>query len=179
MVGFDSEFWATATKYEEGGVSIIQLATKSDLFIFDYRSLRKNEEFDNFFIKLMENNQIVKVGHTVASDLQFLYQTFSQKMKIQNLVDLTQLFKIHFPTDIYSSLAYMAEKFLGKKMCKYEQRSNWNRRPLKKMQIHYAVLDALVCVEIYDKLRKLGSKKGKEKVQVKVQEEATAEEKAV
>jgi ribonuclease D len=68
----------------------------------------------------MENDQIVKVGHTVSSDLQFLYQTFSQKMKIKNLVDLAQLFKAHFPTEIYSSLAYMADKFLHKKMCKYE-----------------------------------------------------------
>ena len=65
------------------------------------------------------------------------------------MVDLAQLLKKHYKSEVYSSLAYMSEKFIGKKMCKYEQRSNWNRRPLKKTQICYACLDAIACVEIY------------------------------
>jgi ribonuclease D len=39
-------------------------------------------------------------------------------------------------------------------MCKYEQRSNWNRRPLKKSQICYACLDAMVCVGIVEQIMK-------------------------
>lgn len=34
-------------------------------------------------------------------------------------------------------------------MCKYEQRSNWNHRPLKKTQLHYAVIDSYICIKIY------------------------------
>ena len=48
----------------------------------------------------------------------------------------------------------MVEKLIGKKLCKFEQRSNWNRRPLKKSQLHYAALDALVCEVLYDILKK-------------------------
>ena len=48
----------------------------------------------------------------------------------------------------------MCEVLLGKKMSKYEQRSNWNRRPLKKTQIHYAAADAYACLLIYEELIK-------------------------
>lgn len=37
----------------------------------------------------------------------------------------------------------------GKELSKYEQRSNWNRRPLKKTQSHYAALDAQMCLVLY------------------------------
>lgn len=97
----------------------------------------------------MENDKITKVGHTVSSDLKFLYKTFNKEIKIVSMADLVQIFKKQYSNEVYSSLAYMSEKFIGKKMCKYEQRSNWNRRPLKKTQICYACLDAISCVEIY------------------------------
>jgi ribonuclease D len=43
----------------------------------------------------------------------------------------------------------LTEKILGQKICKYEQCSNWENRPLKKSQLHYAALDAIVCVSIF------------------------------
>jgi len=68
------------------------------------------------------------------------------------MIDLTHLFKKKYPNEVYSSLAFMCDKVMHKKMCKYEQRSNWNRRPLKKTQLYYASLDAYICVFIYKKL---------------------------
>lgn len=47
----------------------------------------------------------------------------------------------------------MCQKFLHRKLSKYEQRGNWNRRPLKKTQLHYGALDAFACVLIYDKIK--------------------------
>ena len=96
----------------------------------------------------MEKKDIVKVGHTVSSDMQYLYKTFKKKINFRSFVDLVKIKSILYPNDVFSSLAYMCEKFLGKKMCKYEQRGNWNRRPLKKTQICYASLDALVCTAV-------------------------------
>ena len=37
-------------------------------------------------------------------------------------------------------------------MCKYEQISNWERRPLRKSQMHYAALDAYVLLKIFENL---------------------------
>lgn len=63
------------------------------------------------------------------------------------------MFKSLHPNEKFSSLSFMCLKFLQRKLSKYEQRSNWNRRPLKKTQLHYGALDAFACVLIYDKIK--------------------------
>lgn len=40
---------------------------------------------------------------------------------------------------------------LGKEICKDQTLTNWRRRPLRKNQIHYAAMDAVVVLKIYDK----------------------------
>ena len=40
-------------------------------------------------------------------------------------------------------------------MSKYEQCSAWDARPLREAQLHYAALDAYVCLVVYEKLHEL------------------------
>lgn len=53
-----------------------------------------------------------------------------------------------------SSLSHMTETILGKDLCKFNQTSDWNMRPLRKSQLHYAILDAAVLVEVYKVISK-------------------------
>ena len=46
----------------------------------------------------------------------------------------------------------MCKEVLGINLCKYEQCSFWENRPLKQSQLHYAAIDALVCVSLYKKI---------------------------
>ena len=50
-------------------------------------------------------------------------------------------------------LARIVEMELGKKFSKYNQQSCWVQRPLRKGQLHYGALDAVVCVVIIKKMR--------------------------
>ena len=49
-------------------------------------------------------------------------------------------------------MAKVVETILGKPLCKGEQMSNWELRPLRKSQTHYASLDAACLIPILNKL---------------------------
>ena len=59
-----------------------------------------------------------------------------------------------------TGLAKVAEKVMGKAICKIEQMSNWERRPLRQSQKHYAAMDAYILVEIINRLSVQGQEEG-------------------
>jgi len=52
----DSEFLS-----EEEGVAIFQMSNEKKIFIFDLISLKKNNNFKDYFLELMKNEKIIKV----------------------------------------------------------------------------------------------------------------------
>ena len=62
-------------------------------------------------------------------------------------------------------LGYVCEQMLGKAICKAERMSNWENRPLRKAQLHYAALDAYCQVPIIEALNLLPDLPQKEEEQ--------------
>lgn len=68
-MGFDSEFRATTHKYEDDGVSLIQLSANRSIFVFDAIAMAHSKEMHALLDELF-CGPITKVGHTIKSDYQ-------------------------------------------------------------------------------------------------------------
>ena len=71
---------------------------------------------------------------------------------ISKLLNLQKLYIKAYPGKP-EGLASIAEKlFDGMKLCKYEQVSNWEARPLRYSQEHYGAMDVWILVVMVPKL---------------------------
>jgi len=62
------------------------------------------------------------------------------------------MFKKVYGVEGGSRLTDIVKVMQGKAMCKLEQLSNWEKRPLRKSQMHYATLDAYLLTVVFKKL---------------------------
>lgn len=156
-VGLDSEFRMSMTKFDKSGTALLQLANDRKIYLMDALKMSDSPKYNAFLHELFTDAKILKIGHTLTADLEILKndRADGSELVIRNHLDLPRVFKGLFPELTQSSLAYICEKITKKPMSKYEQISNWNRRPLRKSQIHYAAMDAFILLKIYEEMKKV------------------------
>lgn len=149
LVGFDSEF------QQEGKIrevlKLIQFSTKDQNFIFIIANQKKNAKFTKFLHEIFERVDITKITHSFQGDLTVINNFFGSKIKEKNCSSIIELTECVMREDNGQkmSLGIMCEALLGKKLCKYNQRSNWGMSPLRLSQIHYAAMDSLILIQLY------------------------------
>jgi len=152
FIGIDSEWRESIEFINKSQVSIIQLSDfeMKNIFILDMIELKKEKNFEEHFEKLFINKKFI--GFNFEGDLSYypdkLNLFFREKVEIYDIRKLYSLkYKENCPT-----FSKVCEKLIGKPLCKYEQCSNWERRPLRESQLHYAALDSLLCCLIFKEL---------------------------
>ena len=155
IVGIDAESFDKDLNFRMGHMQTLQVATSKFLYIFDIESLKKQGWFKNHLLNQLKSKDVAKVFHGAQGDIVELQRTAKLSMHVndcKNIVDFSTMFRKKDGNNV--SLAYLCEKFLGKKLCKYNCRSNWGQN-LRSSQIHYAALDAYVQVEIEKRVYEL------------------------
>lgn len=144
IIGFDTESRPSFKKNQHFDVSLIQIATENEVYLFRINLTG----FQQSIIKIFENPSILKVGVSIHDDITRLKQL--KNFNANGFVELQQL------TDDFgiqcNSLKKLTAIILGFRVSKAQQLSNWEVTKLSVAQARYAATDAWVGLEIYNKL---------------------------
>ena len=146
MIGFDTE---TRPSFKAGvsyRVSLLQLSSEERCYLFRLNRIPLSKEL----MRLLGDQQVLKIGADVAGDLRSLRQL--RHFRDGGFVDLQTIVGEWGIEE--KSLRKMSAIVLGKRVSKAQRLSNWESTQLTDKQQLYAATDAWVCVQIFKALEK-------------------------
>lgn len=147
-IGFDTETKPAFRKGVYHHVALLQLAVSEMVYLVRLNRLGFPPVLQKFF----SNEQIAKVGVSIRDDLVELNKL--NQFEPAGIVELNTVAK-----DLgikREGARNLTATFLGFRISKSQQTSNWERAQLSHKQQQYAATDAWVCHQIYDKLLRQG-----------------------
>lgn len=144
LIGFDTE---TKPSFQAGvtnKVALLQLCGGGRCFLFRLCRMR----FDKQIIKILESNQIAKIGVDVKGDISGLQKL--RHFRPDGFVELQQM--VHRFGIEEQSLRKISAIVTGRSVSKAQRLSNWEAHTLTPQQIRYAATDAWVCLDIFNRL---------------------------
>ena len=151
LLGFDTETRPAYNKGENYLPALLQLASEEEVFIFQLRHLGLARPLRD----ILADGSIIKAGVSLDYDIRELRKL--GYFKDAGFVDLGKLAK---RTGIKNhGLRGLAAVFLGFRLSKKVQTSNWSRDVLTRQQIQYAATDAWVGRSLYLALQKAAARK--------------------
>ncbi|MDC0933239.1 3'-5' exonuclease domain-containing protein 2 [Arcobacteraceae bacterium] len=144
FIGFDTEQKPTFKKGQaSNGISLVQLATKSKCYLIQTKQIENLQPL----IKLLENNNIIKIGTGLKGDNEALFKQF--KLRLKSTIDMETVFKKFSPKNqigAKKAASIILDENLQKS--KNMSRSNWENSELTIGQIKYATEDATVVYDV-------------------------------
>ncbi len=148
VVGFDTETRPTFRKGQLHAPSLVQLATGHAVHLFPLA----RQDFSQPLAEVFGNAQIIKAGVALGRDLLELQKLFT--FTPANVVDLGDIAKRRGMAQ--TGLRNLTGLFLGGRITKGPQTSNWSQPTLSPKQQLYAATDAWACRELYLRFESLG-----------------------
>ena len=146
--GFDTETKPAFKKGVYHQVALLQLALVEKVFLIRLNKLG----FPGALQDLFNSDHILKVGVSIRDDLAELRKLAN--FEPRGVVELNQVAK--GLGVVREGARNLTATFLGFRISKSQQTSNWEKDQLTTKQQRYAATDAWVCHEIYNKLLGLG-----------------------
>lgn len=148
VLGFDTETRPSFRKGKSYSPTLVQLATENEVFLFHLKWMPLGSDLLN----LLRSPDIIKTGVAVHDDMRFLAGMSS--FTPRGVVDLGEMARRNNVEN--RGLRGLAAAFLGLRISKSEQCSNWGRRELSPRQIRYAATDAWISRAVYFRMREAG-----------------------
>ena len=157
-IGFDSEWTDKISCKEKTETAIVQLSDYDgkNILLLDMINLSKDKNFVKVFKEIFTDKKII--GFDLKDDLLNLPDDIMNNLKEKNeIIDIRDIYRIA-TFENPKGFSDLCKEFFGKPLCKYEQCSNWEKRPLRQSQLHYAALDAIYCSLLFKKLTEYKNK---------------------
>lgn len=144
VLGFDTETKPSFKKGVVNKVSLLQLATNQEVFLFRLNRIGLPESIAD----ILSDENIVKVGAAIRDDIKIL-----QKLRVFSPAGFVDLQHIVKDFGIESKgVRQLAGIILGGRVSKAQQLTNWEATEISDNQKVYAATDAWVCLEMFQKL---------------------------
>ena len=148
LLGFDTETPPSFRKGKSYLPALVQIAGADEVVLFHL----KWQPLGDALISLFENPAIIKTGVAVHDDMRFLAKI--TPFTPQSVVDLSEIARRNGVEN--RGLRGLAAAFLGLRISKGEQCSNWGNKELSPRQIRYAATDAWASRSVYLSMREAG-----------------------
>jgi ribonuclease D len=146
VIGLDTESRPSFKKGEHHPICLIQLATRQEAYLFQVRQ----GMFPDQLKRIIENRAVVKIVQGAAQELQDLVRDHG--VRGAAFFDLPAAAKECGCAP--RSLRGLTAIFLGFRVSKSAQRSNWEQSRLTDKQLAYAATDAWAPLMIYEQMRR-------------------------
>jgi ribonuclease D len=148
LVGFDTETRPTFRKGQSHLPSLVQIAGAKCVYLFQLAKV----DCSGVIAEILGNEHTVKAGIAVYRDLLDLTKLFP--FIANNVIDLSAVAKKSGYEQ--TGMRNLAGIFLGYRITKGAQTSNWAAAHLTETQLRYAATDAWACRELYRRFEALG-----------------------
>ncbi len=145
-VGFDTESRPAFLKGQKFPVSIVQISLEDEAFIFQLKTYNLSNEL----VSILADDSVTKVGIGVKDDIKKLQDI--KQFEPSNFVDLSDVAKSHNIKQ--SGARALTALFMGRRLIKSSQKTNWAKVDLTERQLRYAATDAWICLQIMPKLER-------------------------
>lgn len=145
IIGFDTETKPNFKKGQNHTVALVQLSTRSTCYLFRINKIGLADPIVN----LLEDESVLKIGLSTHDDFRNLCKI--RPVSPKGFVELQSFVKPHGIE--VASLSKIYAILFGKRLSKGQRLSNWEAEELSDSQKHYASLDAMACIRIYEKLK--------------------------
>lgn len=141
LLGFDTETPPSFRKGKSHPPALVQIAGAKEVVLFHL----KWQPLGPALISLFENPDILKTGVAVHDDMRFLAKIVPFAPRA--VVDLSEIARRNGVEN--RGLRGLAAAFLGLRISKGEQCSNWGNKELTARQVRYAATDAWASRSVY------------------------------
>ena len=148
VLGFDTESRPAFRKGESYPPSLVQLAGQDCVYLFQLNRLTDLSPLWD----ILGSADTLKVGVAIRDDIRKLQEI--RPLQESGFVEISDITRRHEITN--TGLRSLCAIFLGHRISKGSQVSNWARRELTHSQVVYAATDAWASLEIYRRLCERG-----------------------